>query len=61
MLYSLNTAINRLFLPVLFLWQTGLYAHKVFGVLENCLPDLLADVYMDLAYRKQWDQYVKGE
>ncbi|KAJ1071845.1 hypothetical protein K5549_002137 [Capra hircus] len=39
--------------------QTGLYAYKVFGVLEDCLPDLLADVYMDLAYRKQWDQYVK--
>ncbi|XP_055436136.1 phosphatidylcholine transfer protein-like [Bubalus kerabau] len=39
--------------------RTGLYAYKVFGVLEDCLPDLLADVYMDLAYRKQWDQYVK--
>lgn len=61
MLYSRNVAINRLFLPVLFLQQTGLYAYKVFGVLEDCLPDLLADVYMDLAYRKQWDQYVKGE
>ncbi|XP_068834093.1 phosphatidylcholine transfer protein-like [Capricornis sumatraensis] len=39
--------------------QTGLYAYKVFGVLEDCLPDVLADVYMDLAYRKKWDQYVK--
>nr|XP_020758866.1 phosphatidylcholine transfer protein isoform X2 [Odocoileus virginianus texanus] len=39
--------------------RTGLYAYKVFGVLEDCSPDLLADVYMDLAYRKQWDQYVK--
>nr|XP_045013841.1 phosphatidylcholine transfer protein isoform X2 [Jaculus jaculus] len=38
---------------------TGLYEYKVFGVLENCPPALLADVYMDLEYRKQWDQYVK--
>ncbi|XP_048079898.1 phosphatidylcholine transfer protein isoform X2 [Ursus arctos] len=39
--------------------QTGLYEYKVFGVLDNCLPAVLADVYMDLDYRKQWDQYVK--
>ncbi|XP_066120106.1 phosphatidylcholine transfer protein [Saccopteryx bilineata] len=39
--------------------ETGLYEYKVFGVLENCPPALLADVYMDLDYRKQWDQYVK--
>ncbi|XP_016062691.1 PREDICTED: phosphatidylcholine transfer protein isoform X1 [Miniopterus natalensis] len=39
--------------------QTGLYEYKVFGVLEDCPPALLADVYMDLDYRKQWDQYVK--
>nr|XP_020035103.1 phosphatidylcholine transfer protein isoform X3 [Castor canadensis] len=38
---------------------TGLYEYKVFGVLEDCSPALLADVYMDLDYRKQWDQYVK--
>ncbi|XP_050620727.1 phosphatidylcholine transfer protein isoform X3 [Macaca thibetana thibetana] len=39
--------------------KTGLYEYKVFGVLEDCSPTLLADVYMDLDYRKQWDQYVK--
>ncbi|XP_031323956.1 phosphatidylcholine transfer protein [Camelus dromedarius] len=39
--------------------QTGLYEYKVFGVLEDCPPAVLADVYMDLDYRKQWDQYVK--
>ncbi|XP_008145965.2 phosphatidylcholine transfer protein [Eptesicus fuscus] len=39
--------------------RTGLYEYKVFGVLEDCPPALLADVYMDLDYRKQWDQYVK--
>ncbi|XP_042529737.1 phosphatidylcholine transfer protein isoform X1 [Dipodomys spectabilis] len=38
---------------------TGLYKYKVFGVLEDCCPALLADVYMDLDYRKEWDQYVK--
>ncbi|XP_034496728.1 phosphatidylcholine transfer protein [Ailuropoda melanoleuca] len=39
---------------------TGLYAYKVFGVLDNCPPAVLADVYMDLDYRKQWDGYVEG-
>ncbi|XP_034363124.1 phosphatidylcholine transfer protein isoform X3 [Arvicanthis niloticus] len=38
---------------------SGLYEYKVFGVLEGCLPALLADVYMDLDYRKKWDPYVK--
>lgn len=58
---SFNLGTNRLFLPVLFLQRTGLYEYKVFGVLKKYPPSLLADVYMDLAYRKQWDQYVKGE
>ncbi|XP_053512627.1 phosphatidylcholine transfer protein isoform X4 [Artibeus jamaicensis] len=40
--------------------QTGLYEYKVFGVLADCPPDVFADVYMDLDYRKQWDQYVKA-
>ncbi|XP_046893584.1 phosphatidylcholine transfer protein [Hypomesus transpacificus] len=39
--------------------NTGLYEYKVFGVLATCTPELCADVYMDLAYRKQWDSYVK--
>lgn len=39
--------------------STGLYEYKVFGVLEGCSPALLADVYMDLDYRKTWDQHVK--
>ncbi|MEJ1272221.1 phosphatidylcholine transfer protein [Cricetulus griseus] len=37
---------------------TGLYEYKVFGVLEGCSPALLADMYMDLDYRKTWDQHV---
>ncbi|XP_029943483.1 phosphatidylcholine transfer protein [Salarias fasciatus] len=39
--------------------DTGLYEYKVFGVLDSCPPELCADVYMDLDYRKQWDGYVK--
>ncbi|XP_060946805.1 phosphatidylcholine transfer protein [Limanda limanda] len=39
--------------------ETGLYEYKVFGVLSGCTPELCADVYMDLSYRKHWDGYVK--
>ncbi|OWK15520.1 hypothetical protein Celaphus_00000607, partial [Cervus elaphus hippelaphus] len=37
---------------------TGLCEYKVTGIVRSP-PDLLADVYMDLDYRKQWDQYVQ--
>ncbi|XP_053552675.1 LOW QUALITY PROTEIN: phosphatidylcholine transfer protein-like, partial [Bombina bombina] len=40
--------------------QSGLYEYKIYGALEDCSPELCADVYMDLNYRKQWDQYVKA-
>ncbi|XP_074552745.1 phosphatidylcholine transfer protein [Halichoeres trimaculatus] len=39
--------------------ETGLYEYKVFGELSTCSPELCADVYMDLKYRKIWDGYVK--
>ncbi|XP_043957299.1 phosphatidylcholine transfer protein [Gambusia affinis] len=39
--------------------ETGLYEYKVYGALDSCSPELCADVYMDLMYRKQWDSYVK--
>ncbi|KAM6913279.1 phosphatidylcholine transfer protein [Lycodopsis pacificus] len=39
--------------------ETGLYEYKVFGSLASCTAALCADVYMDLAYRKHWDKYVK--
>uniref|UniRef100_A0A3Q0RZS2 Phosphatidylcholine transfer protein n=1 Tax=Amphilophus citrinellus TaxID=61819 RepID=A0A3Q0RZS2_AMPCI len=39
--------------------ETGLYEYKVYGVLTTCTPELCADVYMDLNYRKDWDGYVK--
>lgn len=41
--------------------ETGLYEYKVFGVLTTCSPELCADVYMDLMYRKDWDKYAKGK
>lgn len=44
-----------------FLQETGLYEYKVFGVLDTCTPELCADVYMDLKYRKHWDSYAKGK
>ncbi|KAM4716810.1 phosphatidylcholine transfer protein isoform 1-T1 [Anableps anableps] len=39
--------------------ETGLYEYKVLGALSGCSPELCADVYMDLMYRKYWDEYVK--
>ncbi|KAM8992260.1 phosphatidylcholine transfer protein isoform 2-T2 [Ara ararauna] len=39
--------------------QSGLYEYKIFGGLADCSPKLCVDVYMDLDFRKQWDQYVK--
>ncbi|XP_004434805.1 PREDICTED: phosphatidylcholine transfer protein [Ceratotherium simum simum] len=39
--------------------ETGLYKYKGFGVLKDCPPALLADVCMDLDYRKEWDQNVE--
>uniref|UniRef100_A0A8C5QYH0 Phosphatidylcholine transfer protein n=1 Tax=Leptobrachium leishanense TaxID=445787 RepID=A0A8C5QYH0_9ANUR len=40
--------------------ESGLYQYKVYGGLNDCTPELFASVYMDLDYRKQWDQYVKA-
>ncbi|KAJ8307208.1 hypothetical protein KUTeg_015292 [Tegillarca granosa] len=39
--------------------ESGLYQYKVYGTLSDVLPDICAQVYMDLDYRKQWDSYVK--
>ncbi|XP_039937866.1 phosphatidylcholine transfer protein isoform X1 [Hirundo rustica] len=43
----------------LFHEQSGLYEYKIFGSLADVSPKLCADVYMDLDFRKEWDQYVK--
>ncbi|XP_044839482.1 phosphatidylcholine transfer protein [Mauremys mutica] len=51
---TMGISIHRLYHE-----QSGLYEYKIFGGLADCPPELLADVYMDLDYRKQWDQYVK--
>ncbi|KAF7247016.1 Phosphatidylcholine transfer protein [Varanus komodoensis] len=48
------------FLPLLLLFQkSGLYEYKVYSYLSDCSPELCADVYMDLNYRKKWDQYLR--
>ncbi|KAF2976613.1 hypothetical protein EK904_011414 [Melospiza melodia maxima] len=44
---------------ILFPQQSGLYEYKIFGGLADIPPKLCADVYMDLDFRKKWDQYVK--
>ncbi|KAH9510170.1 hypothetical protein Btru_043646 [Bulinus truncatus] len=38
--------------------SSGLYQYKVYGELDVD-PEICAQVYMDLEYRKQWDSYVK--
>ncbi|XP_057569794.1 phosphatidylcholine transfer protein-like [Hippopotamus amphibius kiboko] len=38
---------------------SGHYEYKAFGVLEDCPPGLLTDVYLDFNYRKNWDDFVK--
>lgn len=40
--------------------MSGLYKYKIYGILDDVLPEVCADVYMDLEYRKQWDTYAKG-
>ncbi|XP_044277419.1 phosphatidylcholine transfer protein [Varanus komodoensis] len=39
--------------------KSGLYEYKVYSYLSDCSPELCADVYMDLNYRKKWDQYLR--
>jgi len=38
---------------------SGLYEYKIMGSLEDVGPDVCKQVYMDLEYRKKWDEYVK--
>ena len=42
------------------LQKSGLYTYKVYGVLEDVSPEVCAQVYLDIEYRKIWDKYVKG-
>jgi len=39
--------------------ESGLYAYKTYAELSDIAPETCAMVYMDLAYRSQWDSYVK--
>ncbi|XP_078376077.1 phosphatidylcholine transfer protein-like [Oculina patagonica] len=38
---------------------SGLYEYKIMGTLEDVGPAVCKQVYMDLEYRKKWDEYVK--
>ncbi|XP_059142446.1 phosphatidylcholine transfer protein-like isoform X2 [Physella acuta] len=38
---------------------SGLYEYKIYGELDDVTPDICAQVYMDLDYRKMWDSYAK--
>ncbi|XP_074652661.1 phosphatidylcholine transfer protein-like isoform X2 [Tubulanus polymorphus] len=39
--------------------DSGLYQYKIYGILDDVLPEVCAQVYMDLEYRKTWDSFVK--
>uniref|UniRef100_A0ABM5FNQ9 Phosphatidylcholine transfer protein isoform X1 n=1 Tax=Pogona vitticeps TaxID=103695 RepID=A0ABM5FNQ9_9SAUR len=39
--------------------KSGLYEYKLYGILNDCAPELCADVYTDLNYRPKWDQFVR--
>lgn len=39
--------------------KSGLYEYKIYGTLDDVKPDVCAQVYMDIEYRRQWDTYVK--
>lgn len=39
--------------------ESGLYEYKIYGALPDVKPDVSANVYMDLEYRKVWDSYAK--
>ncbi|KAI0238699.1 Phosphatidylcholine transfer protein [Lamellibrachia satsuma] len=38
--------------------ESYLYQYKIYGALKNISPEICAQVYMDLEYRKKWDTYV---
>ena len=40
---------------------SGLYEYKIMGSISDVLPDVCKQVYMDLEYRKNWDDYVYGK
>jgi len=39
---------------------TGLYSYKIHGEMNGVKPEICVQVYMDIDYRKEWDNYVKG-
>lgn len=39
---------------------SGLYEYKIMGSILDVLPNVCKEVYMDLEYRKKWDEHVNG-
>ena len=38
-----------------------MYEYKIFQFLSDVSPETCKAVYLDLDYRKVWDEYVKGK
>ncbi|KAG8129369.1 hypothetical protein E2320_016176, partial [Naja naja] len=57
--WQLLTNIQGLCIYRLYDEKSGLYEYKIYSILNDCSPELCAEVYMDLNYRTKWDQYVK--
>uniref|UniRef100_A0A8C4U956 Phosphatidylcholine transfer protein n=1 Tax=Falco tinnunculus TaxID=100819 RepID=A0A8C4U956_FALTI len=40
--------------------RSGLYEYEIFGDIADCPPKLCVDFFMDLNFRKQWDNSIKA-
>ena len=38
-----------------------MYEYKIMGSISDVLPEVCKQVYMDLEYRRKWDDYVNGK
>ena len=52
--------VNCLFINSV-LQVSGLYEYKIMGSISDVLPEVCKQVYMDLEYRRKWDDYVNGK
>ncbi len=51
----------QIFSDSCFIQKSGLYYYQIFGTLDDVPPDVCAQVYMDIEYRRHWDSYVNGK
>ena len=42
------------------LQESGLYEYKIVGSITDVPANVCKEVYMDLEYRKKWDEFVNG-